>query len=232
MVQTDIQRKKPSLAVRPLLILLICLADIAWGAWLIYHWQEAGTMISVRDASGALGAALLQQLILSAMPILLLVIAWAVFKDRFATEMALKVSGKKQWAIVLVLIGVLLCETVAALYINRDPGTVLYSLLYYTVFIAFTEEFVIRGVCVRLLKEEKAWLRYLWPNCLFAVMHFFAYAEWGEITASYALRFFTGSFLGLVTVGCGFQFLKEKAGTLWVPILLHAALDFGNVFTY
>ena len=232
MKQADIREKTPSLLVRLLLILLICSADIAWGAWLIYRWQEAGTMISVRDASSAFGTALLQQLILAAAPILLLVIVWAVLKDRFAAKMALKLSGKKQWAIVLVLIGVLLCETIVALILKGDPGTVLYSLLYYTVFIAFTEEFVIRGVCVGLLKEEKVWLRYLWPNCLFAAMHFFAYANWGELTASYALRFFTGSFLGLVAAGCLFQLLKEKTGTLWVPILVHAAMDFGNVFSF
>lgn len=232
MIKTDNKGQTPSLALRLLLILLICPAEFAWAARLIYRWQAAGTMISVRDASSAFGTALTQQLILAAVPILLLLIAWFVLKDRFAKEMPLTVSGKKQWTIVLILIGVLLCETIVALIIKGDPGTVLYSLLYYTVFIAFTEEFVIRGVCVRLLKKEKPWLRYLWPNCLFAMLHFFAYANWGEITASYALRFFTGRFLGLVAAGCGFQFLKEKSGTLWVPILLHAAMDFGNVFTY
>ena len=119
-----------------------------------------------------------------------------------------------------------------ALIVKKDVGSVLYGLLYYTAFIAFTEEFVVRGICVRLLKGETAWLRYLWPNCLFVAMHFFAYADWNEITADYALRFFTGSFLGLMAVGCVFQLLREKTGTLWVPILIHAALDFGNVFSW
>lgn len=159
MNQTIIERKKPSLTVRLLLILLICLGDIVWDARLIYRWQEAGVMISVRDASSAFGTALLQQLILAAVPILLLVIVWIVLKDRFTEEMALSVSGKKQRMIVLILIGVLLCEAVVARSVKRDPGSVLYSLLHYTVFIAFTEEFVIRGVCASLLKEEKTWLR-------------------------------------------------------------------------
>lgn len=230
--QADFKRIKLPLPLRLLLILLICVADIAWGAGLIYRWQEVGAIISVKDASSVFGKAFLQHLTLAAAPILLLAIVWAVFKNHFAEEMALTISGKKQRAIVLVLIGVLFCETVAALIVKADVGPVLYGLLYYTVFIAFTEEFVIRGVCVRLLKEEKTWLRYLWPNCLFAAMHFFSYADWGNITANYALRFFTGSFLGLVAAGCGFQLMKEKTGTLWVPILVHAALDFGNVFSW
>lgn len=232
MSQTDNKGKRPSLAARLLLVLLICLADIAWASRLIYRWQNAGTMIPAQNAAAALPTAFLQQLILAAVPILLLITGLAVFRNHFAEEMALTVSGKKQWMIVLILIGVLLCETVAALIVKADTGPVLYGLLYYTVFIAFTEEFVIRGVCVRLLKEEKPWLRYLWPNCLFAMLHFFERANWGEITEIYTLRFFTGSFLGLVAAGCVFQLLKEKSGTLWVPILVHAVFDFGNVFTW
>ena len=189
-------------------------------------------MIPARYGSAALPMAVSQQLILTAVPILLFVIGLAVFRDRFAKELALTVSGKKQCPLVLILVRALLCETAAALIVKADAGSVLYGLLYYTVFIAFTEEFFVRGICVRLLKEENIWLRYLWPNCLFAAMHFFAYADWREITADYAFRFFTGSFLGLIAVGCVFQLLKEKTGTLWVPILIHAALDFGNVFSW
>ena len=232
MTQTNSKRKRPSLTGRLLLILLICLADIIWASRLIYSWKEAGTMISARDGAAALPTAVSQQLILAAVPILLFVIGLAVFRDRFAQELALVVSGKKQRTIVLILTGALLCEAAAALVVKKDAGGVLYGLLYYTAFIAFTEEFVVRGFCVRLLKGENAWLRYLWPNCLFAAMHFFAYADWNEITADYALRFFTGSFLGLMAAGCVFQLLKEKTGTLWVPVLIHAALDFGNVFSW
>jgi len=232
MTQKKNIRKWPSLAGRLLLILLICLADIIWTSLLIYHWQETGTMIPSKNGAAAFPTAVSQQLILAAVPILLIVIGLAVFKNRFAQELAFTVSGKKQWMIVFILIGVLLCETAAALIVKKNAGSVLYGLLYYTVFIAFTEEFVARGICGRLLKEENIWLRYLWPNCLFAAMHFFAYADWKEITADYALHFFTGSFLGLMAGGCVFQFLKEKTGTLWTPILIHAALDFGNVFSW
>ncbi len=232
MTQTDNERKGLYLAGRLLLILLICMADIIWVSRLIYRWQKAGTMIPARYGSAALPMAVSQQLILAAVPILLFVIGLAVFRDRFAKELALTVSGKKQCPLVLILVGALLCETVAALIVKADVGSVLYGLLYYTIFIAFTEEFVVRGICVRLLKEKNIWLRYLWPNCLFAAMHFFAYADWREITADYAFRFFTGSFLGLIAVGCVFQLLKEKTGTLWVPLLIHAALDFGNVFSW
>ena len=217
---------------RLLLILLICLVDIIWASWLIYRWQDAGTMIPARNGVAALPTAISQQLILAAVPILLFVIGLAVLRNRFAKELALTVSGKKQWTIVLILVGALLCETAVALIVKKDVGSVLYGLLYYMAFIAFTEEFVVRGIWVRLLKGENAWLRYLWPNCLFAAMHFVAYADWNEITADYALRFFTGSFLGLMAVGCVFQLLKEKTGSLWVPILFHAALDFGNLFTW
>ncbi len=37
---------------------------------------------------------------------------------------------------------------------------------------------------------------------------------------------------GLTVSGCLFQLLKEKSGTLWLPVLLHAFLDYSVVLTY
>lgn len=119
--------------------------------------------------------------------------------------------------------------TFVALVMKEDKITVLYSLLYYTVFVAFTEEFVVRDVCVYLLRAENKWVHYLVPNLLFAGMHLFAYADWGKITLSYVISFVTSQMLGLVVIGCLFQFLKEKSGTIWVPVLVHAILDYSIV---
>ena len=33
-------------------------------------------------------------------------------------------------------------------------------------------------------------------------------------------------------MGCVFQLLKEKSGTIWIPILLHALMDFSYVLKY
>ena len=105
----------------------------------------------------------------------------------------------------------------------------LYNLLYYTVFIAFAEEFVVRGVCVYLVRGEKPYIRYLAPNLLFAAMHLFSYANWGAITVPYVISFVSSELLGLLTMGCIFQFLKEKSGTLWTAVLVHVAPSTVNI---
>ena len=106
------------------------------------------------------------------------------------------------------------------------------KLLYYTVFIALEEEFLIRGICVYWLKDENNYIRYLVPNILFAAMHLFSYASWGEITPVYVFSFITSQMLGLILTGCIFQYLKEKSGTIWIPVLVHAILDYMVVLSY
>lgn len=71
---------------------------------------------------------------------------------------------------------------------KADKITILYNLLYYTVFIALEEELLVRGVCVYLLKDENNYIRYLVPNILFAVMHLFSYVNWGKITPVYVFH--------------------------------------------
>ena len=53
----------------------------------------------------------------------------------------------------------------------------------------------------------------------------FSYANWGAITVPYVvISFVSSELLGLLTMGCIFQFLKEKSGTLWMAVLVHAIL--------
>lgn len=52
----------------------------------------------------------------------------------------------------------------------------------------------------------------------------FSYANLGAITVPYVISFVSSELLGLLTMGCIFQFLKEKSGTLWTAVLVHAIL--------
>ena len=140
--------------------------------------------------------------------------------------MYLKISGKKQKTTVLILTAILGAVTVFCLITKADKITILYNLLYYTVFIAMEEELLVRGICVYLLKDENNYIRYLVPNILFAAMHLFSYTNWGKITLVYVFSFITSQMLGLILTGCIFQYLKEKSGTIWIPVLVHAILDY------
>ena len=228
----DGKTKKTPLPVRLFTVLLICAVDLAWTAFWIYRWSHQGTLISVRNASEDAAGIFRQSLILCVVPVLTAAVCFLILKKDFASETALRVAGRKQWAFVGAPALVLFIMALAALLIKADKISVLYALLYYTVFVALTEEFLIRGACVFLLKEENAWIQYLIPNLLFAAMHVFAYGGWGEITAGYVVHFLTSQLLGTAAIGCIFQYLKEKTGTLWVPILIHAIMDFSGVFLY
>lgn len=225
-------KKALSLPVRIIIIFLICTADILTAAYFIYTWKQNGTVISVRNASDNIPGIFRQSLIVSMAAILVILIFFIILRKNFVSEMYLKISEKKQKITVFILTAVLLAVTVFCLITKADKITILYNLLYYTVFIALEEELLVRGVCVYLLKDESNYIRYLVPNILFAAMHLFSYANWGKITSVYVFSFITSQMLGLVLTGCIFQYLKEKSGTIWIPVLVHAILDYMVVLNY
>ena len=217
----DKASSKGKFALKILAVFLICAADMLFAAWVIYAEKQKGTLLSVRAASSHQPQLFAQNLLTSAVPAFLVFLALVFCKKRFVQAMQLTVPKGKTRKIAVLLLFLLLIVTAAALIVKPDKITVLYSLFYYTVFIAFCEEFVVRGVCVGLL-----------PNILFAAMHVFAYADFGAITASYLVRFVCSQMAGLVAMGCLFQYLKEKSGSLWIPVLVHAVLDYTAVFGF
>ena len=225
-------KKALSLPVRIIIIFLICTADILTAAYFIYTWKQNGTVISVRNASDNIPGIFRQSLIVSMAAILVILIFFIILRKNFVSEMYLKISEKKQKITVFILTAILLAVTVFCLITKADKITILYNLLYYTVFIALEEELLVRGVCVYLLKDESNYIRYLVPNILFAAMHLFSYTNWGKITLVYVFSFITSQMLGLVLTGCIFQYLKEKSGTIWIPVLVHAILDYMVVLNY
>ena len=225
-------KKALSLPVRIIIIFLICTADILTAAYFIYTWKQNGTVISVRNASDNIPGIFRQSLAVSMVAILEILIFFIILRKNFVSEIYLKISEKKQKITVLILTAILLAVTVFCLITKADKITILYNLLYYTVFIALEEELLVRGVCVYLLKDESNYIRYLVPNILFAAMHLFSYANWGKITSVYVFSFITSQMLGLVLTGCIFQYLKEKSGTIWITVLVHAILDYMVVLSY
>ena len=214
-----------------LLVLLVVALDFFLGPGILYLTKiHGGPVYRLGQAGSHPLAFLFQSLMLSLWPIVL----WAVFKGRlkqnFGKAMGLKLTGPFQWGAAGFLI--LLLGAMTALGISRtgDSRQVVMALLYYLVFVALTEEFVIRGVCVYLLRDFPWQLRYLLPSFLFAVIHIFAFGGFQPMTWELVRRFFLSECFGLMASGCCFQLLKDWTGTLWVPILIHAMLDFSAVF--
>ncbi len=221
--------KKPPF-VRIFLIILIFVADIIGATLLIYRWKENGTLIPSTQASTDLPGILLQDLMILIVPIIIFIIFLLALKKDFVGEMYLRVKGKWQWIGVIVLALCLVGVLIYHLMTGQDTITAVYLLFYHLFIIAFWEEFICRGACTYLLKNEKTVIRFIVPNLLFALMHVFNYSGWGTLTGEYVVRFLRTDMIVIICVGCINQALKEKIGTIWIPVLLHAAWDFALAY--
>ena len=199
----------------------------------LYRGIQSGSVISVRHAAAQPVLFLLQCLRECLLPAVLLILFAALLKKDFSSALYFRLRGKWQRAAAAILIAAILEYALYGLVTKQDKASVLISLLYYLVVVAFSEEFVIRDACTYLLRDSSWPLRYLLPNAIFALLHLFLYAEWGEIGAEVLIRFFTtGTFFGYVSMGCLFQLFKEKSGSLWLPVLLHGLMDYSVILKY
>ena len=201
--------------------------------FLLYRGVQSGSVLSVRHAAAQPMAFLLQCLRECLLPAALLILFAIVLKKDFSSELYFRLRGKWQRAAAAILIAAILGFALYGLVTKQDKASVLISLLYYLVVVAFSEEFVIRDACTYLLRDSSWPLRYLLPNAIFALLHLFLYAEWGEIGSEVLIRFFTtGTFFGYVSMGCLFQLFKEKSGSIWLPVLLHCLMDYSVILKY
>ena len=221
-----------SLFTRILIISIITFADIGIAVFCVYPWIRKGIMIFPANATDDVGLFFAQSLTVSIPVIVLLFVSILVFKNQFADEMYLKVKGKYQRITIAVLITILLVMTAYCMIRQDNKIRIVLNLLYYLVFIAFSEEFVFRDVFTYLLKNEKAIIRYVVPSLMFSMIHVFAYSGWEPITAEHFLHFVTSSLFGLVAFSCIQLFIKEKTGTIWIPVLIHGILDYSGVLSY
>lgn len=218
--------------IRPILVILVCFLDIAFSAFYIYWIKNRDIAIPVSEASSHIGEIFIQNMISVGYPIILLIGMYCILKKNFSKELYLRIETKRQRICIILLLAVLVGILSTLLIIKTDRITVIYALFYYVVIIAFWEEIVIRGVCVYLVKDYSTIFRYLIPNVAFAFMHIFSYSSWGALSTEYVMNFVANDVLGLVFAGCIFQFLKEKTGTIWIPVLVHGILDYTSVFTF
>ncbi len=201
--------------------------------FLLYRKTQNGEVISGRLSSGQPTAFLLQCLMEFLFPAVLLILFALVLKKDFFVTMYMTLKGRWQRISAAVLIAAILGFTVYGLAVKPDKVSILLSLLYYLVIIAFAEEFVIRDACTYFLQDASWPLRYLLPNFFFALPHLFNYAGWGAINSGVLINFlFNGILLGYVLGGCLLQLLKEKSGSIWLPVLLHCLMDYSIILKY
>ena len=201
--------------------------------FLLYRRIQNGEVISVRLSSEQPMAFLLQCLLEFLFPAVLLILFALMLKRDFFSSMYMTLKGKWQRITAGILMAAILGFTIYGLAVKPDKVSILLSLFYYLVIIAFAEEFVIRDACTYFLRDASWPLRYLLPNFFFALPHVFNYAGWGTINGGVLINFlFNGVLLGYVLSGCLLQLLKEKSGSIWLPVLLHCLMDYSVILKY
>ena len=209
------------------LVFLITGLHFLLGPGILYLFREIGIPVySVEAISDRPGSFLMQTLLLSAYSFLLMGIAAGKLKKEFPDAMGLRVHGRLQWTWLAVLAALFAIEFLIGIRKNQNFFYLLFSLLYYMAAIGITEEFVIHGLCVYLLRDLPWTVKYLLPNFLFAMLHVLAFNGFAPLGWTVVWDFLRSQMPILLASGCCLQLIKDRTGTLWVPILLHGFIDF------
>lgn len=219
-------------AVRILLILGIWLFNIAFVIGYMMNMQQAGNLLGVSTASSHMPDILIQNIIETAPMLAAMVLSFLLLKGQSLEKLGLSVTNKKQWIAIIVLAVLMFGMAVAANCMHiLDAGTIFYQLFYYFIIIAFFEEFEYRCLFPALLKDKfsNKWV-YIFPNLLFGLCHLFSFNGFFITSFGQILQFLTSDVLGLFVAGCIFQFIKEKTGTVWIAVLIHAIYDYSGIF--
>lgn len=191
---------------------------------------QSGKLIAVKELqSGDIPAALLQHFLVN-IPILCMIgIAVWVWKRQFPAVFGLTTGDKKKRCSMLLAGGAFVLLLAAALVKEvNTPANLLYQRLYYLIFIALAEEALCRGLLPVLMEkgEFPKWCVWIIPGVLFGMMHTLIPAIKGTLTAATVFS----SIGGMLVSHCVFYAWRRWSGTLWLPIFIHAALDFAGVF--
>ena len=210
-----------------LLVFLVTALDLLSGPFLLFVLKNRGIQIySATQIARYPAQVLAQNLLLCIYPLVLFLICRRLLKESFGRAMCLRLVSPSQWSWTGLL--TMLLVIAAALGIRRtgEPVKILYGAVYFVFAVGFAEEFLTHGVCVYLLKDFPWQIRYLLPNFLFALAHVLAFSGFRPVSGPMFLEFVQVQFWPLMASGCCLQLLKDRTGTLWVPVLIHGLMDF------
>lgn len=205
-----------------------------WGVWYYGGLYRSDAILSSAAVTSESLFATLMQHILAILPLWAALIVCLVVMRRemlSAFGFVCPTRGKRMITAFAAVIYLLLL--IAALFQRPDHHiSILYQWIYYLLLVAFAEEAVFRGLMPWLMQKGKLpeWCVWVIPGILFGLMH----TMMPLIKDGFGTVFFQTllSGVGGLTLGaCGFYLLRRWSGSLWLPVLVHAALDFlGAVF--
>lgn len=194
--------------------------------------NKLGDLVSVSSISQEVLLQALTQHFLVGLPVwIILVVCYGVFGREGLHTLGFVWSKRSRKYPCILAAAVYFTLLVAALWQTKhDVMTVVYQWVYYVLFVALLEEIMYRGLMPLLLERTKLPELYVWivPGILFAMMHTVMPLIRNGFDFGFLNTVFS-SIGGYTLVSCGFYFLRRWSGSLWLPILIHAAFDFSGI---
>ncbi|OJG71987.1 hypothetical protein RV11_GL003362 [Enterococcus phoeniculicola] len=156
--------------------------------------------------------------------IVFLLVATFYLTKRPLKELGLTIESKK---IVFLLAAVYVAMFI---YYGNYTEKGIYIAFFYLVIVAFSEEIIFRGYFFSELRKTQSFLfSAVFSGLFFGVMHAFLPTITSNGTTADFIQLALSS-LGQGIVGsCFFAFLYEKSRSIFVPVLVHAILDYGSL---
>ena len=117
------------------------------------------------------------------------------------------------------------------LFILHSDYTItgIYRFFYYLITIAFVEEFIYRGFIYNRMKDYSIRLAIVISSVIFAVTHAVAPAIASNADIKQLIILMISNiFSTKLLIAWYLIYLQEKSKTLWIPILVHAIIDYSG----
>ncbi len=189
-----------------------------------YAWENS-LLVSVRGSSPIhIGRKFLCDFV-SGMLIVILLLAITLIRKKPLSELGITLRSP-------VLIAVLSAAYLAMFIWNGDYSAKgFYAAFFYLVVVAFSEEFVFRGFLFTAIDREFGfWIAAVISGLLFGAVHAFMPSIKYNYDTSRFIQEIMSNLLGQgILGGAVFALLYKKSKTLFVPVLVHAILDYSGV---
>ncbi|MDF1494129.1 CPBP family intramembrane glutamic endopeptidase [Caproiciproducens sp. CPB-2] len=213
--------KKVKNVLSPALIVIQYL--IFMGCCLAYEKQQ-GLLIRLPEITALnIGKRALHDSI-SLFPVIVLLII-TLFKDKTLNNLGITL---KRPLLIIALFSIYLIM----FFLNGDFSMKgYYSAFFYLIIVAFPEELIFRGYLFSKIEEETGfWIAAIISGVLFGAAHSLVPAILYDFTLRQLIRSILSNLLGQgILISGVFALLYKKSHTLFVPVLIHAVLDYSSI---
>lgn len=214
-----------------ILTVFIAVTDYLWSFWYFRSRYSTGTLLSISQVSAEnLGNMLFQNVAVNLITLLTAAILWLILRRDFGKILGFVGGNRRGHLAAGIAGGIYALLLVAALvWSGISVLALVYQWIYFLVLVALSEEFLFRAVFPWLMEKSRlpSWCAWIVPGVLFGAAH--TLVPLVKFGASTLLPELLSGVAGYVLASCGFYALRRWSGTIWLPVFIHAVLDFTGI---